>query len=112
MQNLEKETKILRDMAQTTQENQIKGATQLANLQESINFVNEKSQKYEQDRREKEREIKELKENISALSKSLNDFDSVFDKEELLVPPMRSIEQESNKNTDQCGIKYAKQVYG
>ena len=80
-------------MTQTTQENQIKGAAQFANLQESINFVNEKSQKYEQDRREKEQEIKELKENISALSKSLNDFDSVPDREELFVPPMRSIKE-------------------
>ena len=80
-------------MTQSTQENQIKGATQFVNLQESINFVNEKSQKYEQDRREKEQEIKELKENISALSKSLNDFDSVLDREELFVPPMRSIKE-------------------
>ena len=29
LQNLEKETKILKDIAQTKQENQIKGATQL-----------------------------------------------------------------------------------
>ena len=47
--------KILRDIAQTTQENQIKGTTQLTDLQESINFINEKFQEYEQDRREKER---------------------------------------------------------
>ena len=65
LQNLEKEMKILRDIAQTTQENQIKGTTQLTDLQESVNFINEKFQEYEQDRREKEWEIKELKENIS-----------------------------------------------
>ena len=55
LQKLEKEMKILRDIAQTTQENQIKGTTQLTDLQESINFINEKFQEYEQDRREKER---------------------------------------------------------
>ena len=55
LQNLEKEMKILRDIAQTTQENQIKGTMQLTDLQESVNFINEKFQEYEQDRREKER---------------------------------------------------------
>ena len=50
LQNLEKEIKILRDITQTTQENQIKGTTQLTGLQESINFINEKFQECEQDR--------------------------------------------------------------
>ena len=75
MQNLEKEMNIFRDIAQTTQENQIKGTTQLTDLQESVNFINEKFQEYKQDRREKEREIKELKKNISTLSKRLDDLD-------------------------------------
>ena len=52
-------------IAQTTQENRIKGTTQITDLQESVNFVNEKFQEYEQNRLEKEWEIKELKENIS-----------------------------------------------
>ena len=82
LQKLEKEMKILGDIAQTTQENQIKGTTQLTDLQESVNFINEKFQEYEQDRREKEREIKELKENISTLSKRLDDLDSVIDRQE------------------------------
>ena len=76
MQNLEKEMNIFRDIAQTTQENQIKGTTQLTDLQESVNFINEKFQEYKQDRREKEREIKELKKNISTLSKRLDDLDT------------------------------------
>ena len=49
------------------QENQINGAAKLIDLQESVNFINEKFQECEQDRREKEREIKELKENIITL---------------------------------------------
>ena len=59
--NLEKEMKILRDIVQRTQKNQTKGTTKLTDLQESVNFINEKFQGYEQNRREKEREIKELK---------------------------------------------------
>ena len=46
------------------QENQINGTTQLIDLQESVNFINEKFQEHEQFRREKEREIKELKANV------------------------------------------------
>ena len=91
-------------MAQTTQENQIKCTTQLANLQESINFINEKFQKYEPNRREKEREIKERKENVSTVGKGLDDLYSVLDRQEPCVSPMPSIEEESNKNADQCGI--------
>ena len=49
------------------QENQINGAAKLIDLKESVNFINEKFQECEQDRREKEREIKELKENIITL---------------------------------------------
>ena len=55
MQNLEKEVKILRNIVQTTQENQIKGTTQLTDLQETVNFIDEKFQEYEQDRCEEER---------------------------------------------------------
>ena len=95
MQNLEKEIKILRDIVQTTQENQIKGTTQLTDLEESVKFINEKFQEYEQDRPEKEREIKELKENISTLSKRLDD-----------------LEEESNKNTDQRVIDVLSESMG
>ena len=81
MQNLEKEIKLFRDIAQTTQENQIVGTNQLTDLQESVNFTNEKFQEYEQNRSEKELEIKELKENINTPSKRLDDLDSVISRQ-------------------------------
>ena len=81
MQNLEKEIKLFRDIAQTTQENQIVGTNQLTSLQESVNFLNEKFQEYEQNRSEKELEIKELKENINTPSKRLDDLDSVISRQ-------------------------------
>ena len=81
MQNLEKEIKLFRDIAQTTQENQIVGTNQLTDLQESVNFINEKFQEYEQNRSEKELEIKELKENINTPSKRLDDLDSVISRQ-------------------------------
>ena len=100
-----KRNKIIWDIAQATQEKQIKGTTQLTDLQQSVNFINEKFHEYEQDRREKQQEIKELKENISTLSKRLDDIDSVIDRQEqhfrrncLLL---HGIEEESKENTNQ-----------
>ena len=70
------------------QENQIKGTTHFADLQES-----------------KEWEIKELKENISTLSKRLDNFDSVIDRNEQYSRRncvlLHGLEEGSNKNTDQ-----------
>ena len=50
MQNLEKEIKILWDIAETTQENQFKDTMEHTDLQESVNLINEKFQEYKQDR--------------------------------------------------------------
>ena len=78
---------------------------QLTDLQESVKFINEKFQEYEQDRWEKEWEIKELKENISTLSERLDDLDSVIDRQgqysrwNCLL--LHDIEAESNQNTNQ-----------
>ena len=47
------------------QENQFKDNTQLKDLQDSVNFINEKIQEYKQDRGKKERKIKGLKRNVS-----------------------------------------------
>ena len=105
MQNLEKEIKILWNTGQTTQENEIKGTAQLTGLEESVNFINEKFQECEQDRRKK----KELKENISTVSKKLDDLDSVVDRQEQYSRRncllLHGIEEESNENTDQRVIE-------
>ena len=116
LQNLEKGIKILRDIPQTMQENQIKGTTQLTDLQDSVNFIIEKFQEYEQDRREKEREIKELKENISTLSKRLDDLNFVIDRQEqysrLSCLLFHGIEEESKENTDQHVIDVLNESVG
>ena len=100
-QNLEKEIKILRDILQTTRENQIKDT----DLQESINFSNETFQEYEQER-----------ERAQTLSKRLDDLDSVIDRQEQYSPQncllLHGIEQESNENTDQRAIDVLSESMG
>ena len=83
-----KRNKNSRENSTTTQENQIKGTTHFTDLQES-----------------KEWEIKELKENISTLSKRLDNFDSVIDRQEQYSRRncllLHGLEEKSNENTDQ-----------
>ena len=72
-------------------------------MEESFNFINEKFYEYEQCRQGKWREINELKENISTLSKRLDDLDSVVDKQyQYSCRKWRhGLENESNKNTNE-----------
>ena len=98
------------------QENQIKGTAQLTGRPESVNFINKKFQEYKQHKREKECEIRKLKENINTLSKRLNDPDSVIDRQEqyscqnclLLV----GLEEKPNGNTNQCVIDVLSESMG
>ena len=98
------------------QENQIKGTAQLTCRPESVNFINKKFQEYKQHKREKECEIRKLKENINTLSKRLNDPDSVIDRQEqyscqnclLLV----GLEEKPNGNTNQCVIDVLSESMG
>ena len=73
LQNLGKELKIIGDTALRELH---------TDLQESVYIINKKFQEYTQVRREKEREIKELKENSSTHSKSLDNLDYVIERQE------------------------------
>ena len=44
----------------------MKGAKQLEDVSESIKFINEKIEEYEADRKQKEKEIAELKEDLTS----------------------------------------------
>ena len=81
-----------------------------------MKFINDRFQEYEQDRREKEQEIKELKANICTLGKRLDDLDSVIDRQEqyslqncLLLD---GIEEEPNENTNQRVIDVLSESIG
>ena len=112
----EKVIKILRDIAQTTQENPIIGITQLTDLQDSVSVISEMFQEYEEAGQEKEQEMKELKGNISALSKRLGDLDSAIDRKKQYPRQycllLHGLEEESNRNTDQRVIDVSNESMG
>ena len=65
--NLNKQVKELYILAQSSNEKHIKGEKQLLNLIESINSMTKKFDGYEKDRAEKEKLIKDLREEVSSL---------------------------------------------
>ena len=65
MQNLDKQVKVI--PAHSNNEKLIKGEKNLSDLTESINFMAKKIDDYEKDRTEKEKLIKDLKEEVSYL---------------------------------------------
>ena len=65
--NLNKQVKELFILAQSNNEKHIKGEKQLLDLTESINFMTKKIDDYEKDRAEKEKLIKDLREEVSSL---------------------------------------------
>ena len=53
----------------STRDAQIKGAKQLKDVRESTKFIIEKIEEYEADRKQKQKEIVELKEELASLRK-------------------------------------------
>ena len=65
MENIEKKMEELCIATKNTKESQIKGELQLVSMNKTINFIREKFDEFEKDRREKDESIKKLvKKNI------------------------------------------------
>ena len=89
-----------------------KGAKQLEDVNESIKFINEKFEEYEVDRKKKEKEIAELKEDLTSLKEKFFQVDKTLDRQEqysrrncLLV---HGLEEKNNEDTDQEIINITK----
>ena len=67
LKNLELKITEIYELSSSTKDAQIKGAKQLEDVSESIKFINEKFEEYEADRKQKEKEIAELKEDLMSL---------------------------------------------
>ena len=81
-------------------------------MNDAIKFINEKFEEFEADRREKEREIAELKSTINSLNVRLDKADRALDRQEqysrrncLLI---HGIDEENQENTDEVVINVLK----
>ena len=74
MQNLEKEVKDIHKLALFSNDNQIKGEKQLADLTESIKFMSDKFDQFEKERKEQKKVIEDLRGEVSSLNETLDGF--------------------------------------
>ena len=82
LKNLELKVNEIYELSSSTKDAQIKGSKQLEDVSESIRFINEKFQEYEADRKEKEKEIAELKEDLTSLKRQFFQVDKTLDRQE------------------------------
>ena len=80
LKNSEKKANEIHLLSTTTNDAQIKGTQQLKEMNDTIKFINEKFEEFEADRREKEREIAELKGTINSLNVRLDKADRALDR--------------------------------
>ena len=90
----------------------LKALNNIKEMNDAIKFINEKFVEFEADRREKEREIAELKSTINSLNTRLDKANRVLDRQKqyprrncLLI---HGIEEENQENTDEVVINVLK----
>ena len=116
LKNLELKVNEIYELYFSTKDAQIKGAKQLEDVSESIKFINEKFEEYEADQKEKEKEIAELKEDLTSLKEKFFQVDKTLDRQEqysrkngLLV---HGVEEKKNEDIDQEVINIVKNDLG
>ena len=104
LKNLEKEVKELKDLASSSNANQIKGERQLLDLIDAADFISNKLDNFERDRLEKEKITKDLKEEETYLRGKVDDVTAETDRQEqysrrncLLI---HGLPESKNENTD------------
>ena len=115
LKNLELKVNETYELSSSTKDAQIKGAKQLEDVKESIKFINEKFEEYEVDRKKKEKEIAELKEDLTSLKEKFFQVDKTLDCQEqysrrncLLV---HGLQEKNNEDTDQEIINIIKMIW-
>ena len=79
-QNLEKKVNKFFERSSSTKEPQIKGARHMKEFNESIKFINAKFEEMEADRKEKDRKISELKNELETLNEKVETTDRSLDR--------------------------------
>ena len=74
LKNLGNEVKQLKDLASSNDVNQIKGERQLMDLKDAVDSISNKFDDFERDRLEKEKNIKEIKEELTYLMGKVGDI--------------------------------------
>ena len=82
MKNLEKKMNELFQTTSSAKDSQFKGELRLKDLNEAVNFISTKFDKYEKERKEREQLIEKLEENVSVMNKKVENLEKEIDKHE------------------------------
>ena len=82
LKNLEGKVREIFDLANTTNESQIKGEQQLKCLTDSVEFISARFDEYEADRKKKDEMINSLEEKVLGLTEKVDKLSSLVDRQE------------------------------
>ena len=82
MQNLEKQVGQIFKMLEKTEDRQIKDECQLIHLAKSVDFITQKFDEYEKDRREKDAIIVTLQSELESANMKVEDLGKKMDRQE------------------------------
>ena len=104
MQNLEKQVGQIFKMLEKPEDHQIKGKCQLTDMTKSVDFITQKFDEYEKDRREKDAIIATLQSELKSASMKVEDLEKKMDRQEqysrrncILI---HGLKEEQNGSTD------------
>ena len=112
LKNLEVKVKEIFDLANITNESQIKGEQQLKCLTESVEFISTRFDEYEADRKRKDEMINSLEENVLGLTEKVDKLSSLVDRQEqysgrncILI---HDVKENQNEDTDEVVVNKLK----
>ena len=104
MRNLEKQVGQIFKMVERTEDRQIKGECELTDLAKSVEFITQKFDEYETDRREKDAIIATLQNELMSASMKVEDLETKMERQEqysrrncILI---HGLKEENNESTD------------
>ena len=109
MQNIEKQVKELVLLPQENREKHIKGESDLSELTKAINLISGKIDDYERKRREKDKIITELNNEVSNLNISAKNLENQLDRQEQYLRRncilIHGITETQDENTDDISLR-------
>ena len=100
------------DLANTTNQSQIKGEQQLKCLMDSVEFISARFDEYEANRKKKDEMINSLEEKVLGLTEKVDKLSFLFDRQEqysrrncILI---RGVKENQNEDTDEVVINKIK----
>ena len=116
LQNVEKSVKEIHEMQEKTQSSQIKGELQLKDLSEAVEFIANKFDQYETERKEKEKTINDLQGKVSEISNEIEVLKHSLDRQQQYSRRncvlIHGIPEQKGEDTDEQALKIIREELG